>query len=169
MKNVYTLLLFLCASVSILAQTPEKMRDQLVLRDASNTLLTNQEVGLEISILQTTITGTPVYVETQTATTNRNGLVSLEIGSGKSSDDFSAIDWSVGLYSIKTATDASGGSIYSLIGTSQLMSVPFALYAKTAGNNALEENMLNKSTNIVRDVASDAKFSSVKSINNLKR
>jgi hypothetical protein len=75
MKNVYTLLIFLFASVSILAQTPEKMPDQLVLRDASNTLLTNQEVGLEISILQTTITGTLVYIETQTAMTNTNDWV----------------------------------------------------------------------------------------------
>jgi hypothetical protein len=75
MKNVYTLLLFLFASVSILAQTPEKTPDQLVLRDASNTLLTNQEVGLEISILQTTITGTLVYIETQTAMTNTNDWV----------------------------------------------------------------------------------------------
>jgi hypothetical protein len=134
MKRNYTLLLFLLATVSILAQTPEKMSYQLVLRDASNTLLTNQEVGIQISILQTTITGTAVYTEIQTATTNINGLVSLEIGSGTSSDDFSAIDWSGGPYFIKTATDASGGSNYSIVGTSQLMSVPYALYAKTAGN-----------------------------------
>jgi hypothetical protein len=135
MRNFYTLLLFLLATISILAQTPEKMSYQLVLRDASNTLLTNQEVGIQISILQTTITGTAVYTETQTATTNINGLVSLEIGSGTSSDDFSAIDWSTGPFFIKTATDASGGSNYSIIGTSQLMSVPFALYAKTSGSS----------------------------------
>jgi hypothetical protein len=82
MKINYTLLvlvLFLFSSVSILAQTPEKMSYQLVLRYASNTLLTNQQVGIQISILQTTVTGTAVYTETQTATTNINGLVSLEI------------------------------------------------------------------------------------------
>jgi hypothetical protein len=164
MRNFYTLLLFLLATVSILAQTPEKMSYQLVLRDASNTLLTNQEVGIQISILQTTNTGSAVYIETQTATTNINGLVSLEIGSGTSSYDFSAIDWSAGPFFIKTATDASGGSNYSIIGTSQLMSVPYALYAKTAGNNALKENTANKSTNIVTDAASDVKFPSVKSV-----
>jgi hypothetical protein len=141
MKRNYTLLLllllvlFLFSSVSILAQTPEKMSYQLVLRDASNTLLTNQQVGIQISILQTTITGSAVYTEIQTATTNINGLVSLEIGTGDSSDDFSAIDWSAGPYFIKTATDVSGGSNYSIIGTSQLMSVPFALYAKTSGSS----------------------------------
>jgi hypothetical protein len=135
MKRNYTLLLFLLATVSILAQTPEKMSYQLVLRGASNTLLTNQQVGIQISILQTTITGSAVYTETQTATTNINGLVSLEIGTGASSDNFSAIDWSTGPFFIKTATDASGGSNYSIIGTSQLMSVPFALYAKTSGSS----------------------------------
>jgi hypothetical protein len=164
MKRNYTLLLFLLATVSILAQTPEKMSYQLVLRNASNTLLTNQEVGIQISILQSTITGTAVYTEIQTATTNINGLVSLEIGSGTSSDDFSAIDWSGGPYFIKTATDASGGSNYSIVGTSQLMSVPFALYAKTAGNDVLKENTANKSTNVVTDAASDVKFPSVKSV-----
>jgi hypothetical protein len=168
MKRNYTLLLllvlFLFSSVSILAQTPEKMSYQAVLRDASNTLLTYQQVGIQISILQTTITGVAVYTETQTATTNINGLVSIAIGSGTSSDDFSAIDWSAGPYFIKTATDASGGSNYSIIGTSQLMSVPFALYAKTAGNDELKENTANKSTDFVTDAASDVKFPSVKSV-----
>jgi hypothetical protein len=169
MKRNYTLLLlvlvlFLFSSVSILAQTPEKMSYQLVLRGASNTLLTNQQVGIQISILQSTITGSAVYTETQTATTNINGLVSLEIGTGAGSNDFSAIDWSAGPFFIKTATDASGGSNYSIIGTSQLMSVPFALYAKTAGNDELKENTANKSTNIVTDAASDVKFPSVKSV-----
>jgi hypothetical protein len=137
MKRTYTLLLFLLATVSILAQVPEKISYQAILRDASNVLLTNQEVGMQISILQTTITGTAVYTETQTATTNINGLLSLEIGTGTSSDDFSAIDWSAGPYFIKTATDPSGGSSYSITGTSQLMSVPFAVYAKTLGTATL--------------------------------
>jgi len=135
MKRNYTLLLFLLATVSILAQTPEKMSYQVILRDASNTLLTNQEVGMQISILQTTITGTAVYIETQTATTNINGLVSIAIGSGTSSNNFSAIDWSAGPYFIKTETDPSGGSSYTITGTSQIMSVPFALYAKNSGSS----------------------------------
>jgi hypothetical protein len=135
MKRNYTRLLFLLTTVSILAQTPEKMSYQAVLRDASNVLLTNQEVGMEISILQTTIRGIAVYTERQTATTNINGLVSLAIGVGISSCNFSAIDWSAGPYFIKIATDPSGGSSYSITGTSQIMSVPFALYAKTAGSS----------------------------------
>jgi len=135
MKNFYTLLLFLFATVSTFAQAPEKMSYQAVLRDGTNTLLTNQEVGMQISILQTSITGTSVYLETQTPTTNINGLVSIEIGTGTSSDDFSVIDWSAGPYFIKTATDPTGGTSYTITGTSQLMSVPFAMYAKTSGSS----------------------------------
>jgi hypothetical protein len=165
MKIFHTLLLFLFYCVSILAQTPEKMSYQAVLRDASNTLLTNQQVGIQISILQTTITGSAVYTETQTATATANisGLVSLEIGSGTNSD-FSCIDWSAGLFFIKTATDASGDSNYSIIGITELRSVPYALYAKTARNDVLKENTANKSTNVVTDAASDVKFPSVKSV-----
>jgi hypothetical protein len=135
MKKLYTILIVLLITASTFAQAPEKMSYQAVVRDASNTLLTNQEVGMQISILQTTITGTAVYIETQTATTNINGLVSLEIGTGSTSDNFSAIDWSAGPYFIKTATDPSGGSSYSITGTSQIMSVPFAMYAKTSGSS----------------------------------
>jgi hypothetical protein len=69
MKNFYTLLLFLFASVSTLAQTPEKMRDQLVLRDASNTLLTNQQIGIQISILQTNFLKLRYLLEAKTQTT----------------------------------------------------------------------------------------------------
>jgi hypothetical protein len=146
MKKFSILLLFLFSAVSIFAQAPEKMSYQAVLRDASNTLLTNQEVGVQISILQGTITGTAVYTETQTATTNINGLVSIEIGSGTSSDDFSAIDWSAGPYFIKTATDPSGASSYTIIGTSQLMSVPFAMYAKTSGGSQANATNISKNT-----------------------
>jgi hypothetical protein len=135
MKIFYTVLLFLFATANTFSQAPEKMSYQAVLRDATNTLLTNQEVGMQISILQTSITGTSVYLETQTPTTNINGLVSIEIGTGTSSDDFSVIDWSAGPYFIKTETDPSGGSSYSITGTSQLMSVPFAMYAKTSGSS----------------------------------
>ncbi|MFT6843268.1 MAG: hypothetical protein ACJASR_002044, partial [Psychroserpens sp.] len=78
-----------------------------------------------------------VYVETQTPTTNVNGLVSLEIGTGiVISGDFTTIDWSTDSYFIKTETDPAGGTTYTITGTSQLMSVPFALYAKTSGDGA---------------------------------
>jgi hypothetical protein len=138
MKNI-TPFLFLLITFSLFAQSPEKMSYQAVIRDATNTLVTNQSVGMQISILQTTTTGTAIYTETQTVSTNTNGLLSLEIGMGVTSDDFSAIDWKAGPYFIKTETDPTGGSSYTITGTSQLMSVPFAMYAKTSGDGITTE------------------------------
>ena len=148
MKNI-TPFLFLLITFSFFAQSPDKMSYQAVIRDATNTLLTNQSVGMQISILQTTTTGTAVYTETQTVTTNTNGLVSLEIGMGVTSDDFSAIDWKAGPYFIKTETDPTGGSSYTITGTSQLMSVPFAMYAKSSGSSETNAtNIANNTTSI---------------------
>ena len=118
------------------AQTPQKMSYQAVVRDASNALVVNQSVGMQISILQGSATGTPVYVETQTPTTNANGLVSMEIGSGAVvNGNFSNINWANGPYFIKTETDPAGGTNYTITGTSQLLSVPYALYAAKSDNS----------------------------------
>jgi hypothetical protein len=136
MKNHYSFLILLFLSLSIYAQSPEKMSYQAVVRDANNTLVANQTVGMQISILQSSITGTVVYTETHSVDANSNGLVSLEIGTGSStSGNFSLIDWSAGPYFIKTETDPTGGTSYTINGTSQLMSVPFALYAKSSGSS----------------------------------
>jgi hypothetical protein len=133
MKKLYTILAALFLTASAFAQAPEKMSYQAVVRDSGDALVTSQPVGMQISILQTTATGTAVYVETQTPTTNVNGLVSLEIGTGTVvSGDFTTIDWSTDSYFIKTETDPAGGTMYTITGTSQLLSVPYALHAKTA-------------------------------------
>lgn len=133
MKKIYTIALALLITASAWAQSPERMSYQAIVRDASNSLVTTQVVGMQISILQTTSTGTSVYVETQTASTNANGLVSLEIGTGTvESGEFAAIDWGNDTYFIKTETDPTGGTNYTITGTSQLLSVPYALHAKTA-------------------------------------
>jgi hypothetical protein len=133
MKKLFSLLAALVITASTFAQAPEKMSYQAVVRDSGVNLVTNQVVGMQISILQTTATGTAVYVETQTPTTNVNGLVTLEIGTGSFvSGDFTTIDWSADSYFIKTETDPAGGDIYTITGISQLMSVPYALHAKTA-------------------------------------
>jgi len=111
------------------AQPPEKMSYQAVIRNSSDALVTNKQVGMQISILRYSATGTLVYSETQMPTTNGNGLVSIEIGSG---EGFDTIDWTAGPYFIKTETDPTGGTNYTITGTSQLLSVPYALHAKTA-------------------------------------
>jgi hypothetical protein len=133
MKKLYTVIAGILLTASVFAQAPQKMSYQAVIRNVSNNLTTNQAVGMQISILQTTATGTAVYVETQTPTTNANGLVSLEIGTGTVvSGTFNTIDWANDTYFIKTETDPTGGTTYTITGTSQLMSVPYALHAKTA-------------------------------------
>ena len=133
MKKLYTLLAAVILTASAFAQAPEKMSYQAVVRDAGNALVTDQAVGMQIIILQGFTSGTAVYVETQTPNTNINGLVSIEIGSGTVvSGAFKTIDWSSGTYFIKTETDPTGGTTYTITGTSQLMSVPYALHANTA-------------------------------------
>jgi len=132
MKKTTTLLIAVIITAITWAQSPQKMSYQAVIRGASNALITNTVVGMQISILQTTNTGTAVYVETQTPTTNANGLVSIEIGAGTPvTGTFAGIDWSAGPYFIKTETDPAGGITYTITGTSQLLSVPYAL---SAGN-----------------------------------
>lgn len=135
MKNLYAIIISLLLTTSILAQSPEKMSYQAVIRNSSDELVTNQTVGMQISILQGTADGTPVYTETQTPTTNANGLVSIEIGGNNAtvvSGDFTTIDWANSIYFLKTETDPTGGTSYTITGTSQLLSVPYALHAKTA-------------------------------------
>lgn len=148
MKKIFTTFAMLLVVV-ILAQSPEKMSYQTVIRNASNTLVINQTVGVKISLLQGSATGSSVYAETHAVTTNANGLASLQIGGGTVvSGTFSSIDWANGPYFIKIETDPSGASNYTLTGTSQLLSVPYALYAKTAGNVVSNSSSNNLSTNV---------------------
>ncbi len=116
------------------AQAPEGFKYQAVVRISGNLILSNQPVGMRLVIQQFSIGGTAVYTETFTTITNTFGLVNLEIGTGTTTDDFSAIDWEDGPYFLETAVDISGGTAYTIMGTSQLMSVPYALQAKTAEN-----------------------------------
>jgi hypothetical protein len=133
MKKLITICAAILMTANVFAQSPEKMSYQAVVRDGSNALVTSTAVGMQISILQGSPSGTAVYVETQTPTSNANGLVSLEIGAGTVvSGDFTTIDWENGPYFIQTETDPTGGSNYTITGTSQLLSVPYALHAKTS-------------------------------------
>ena len=128
-RAALTLTLVMLVNSSLWAQTPEKMSYQAVVRDSDDVLITNTQVGMQISILQGSINGTAIYTETQTPTANDNGLVSIEIGGGTG---FGDIDWATNVYFIKSETDPTGGTNYSITGTSQLLSVPYALHAKTA-------------------------------------
>jgi uncharacterized protein (TIGR02145 family) len=135
MKKLFTILVAALLTATLWAQSPEKISYQAVIRNAADNLVTNTNVGMRIQILQTSEFGAAVYVETHSPTTNANGLVSLEIGAGTVvSGDLKTIDWSKGPYFIKTETDPAGGKNYNITATSQLLSVPYSLHAKTADN-----------------------------------
>ena len=128
MRRIFTLLLALMLSACLYSQAPKKMSYQAVVRSSSNQLITNKQVGVRISILKGSVTGNEVYSETQTTTTNSNGLVTLEFGGF----GLGTIDWSNDTYFVKIETDPAGGTNYTITGTSQLLSVPFALYSEVA-------------------------------------
>ncbi len=120
---------------TIKAQAPQTIGYQAVIRSAANMLIANTTVGMRISIMQTSANGTAVYVERQTPVTNINGLATVQIGSGTLlSGSIATIDWSNGPYFIKTETDPAGGTSYTVVNTSQFLSVPFALCAKPVGS-----------------------------------
>ncbi|MEX2595355.1 MAG: hypothetical protein WEC59_00385 [Salibacteraceae bacterium] len=133
MQKIILICAALIMTASGWAQSPEKMSYQAVVRDGSNKIVSSSAVGMRISILQGSASGTAVYVETQTPTANVSGLVSIEIGAGTvTSGNLNTIDWRNGPYFIKTETDPTGGTTYTISGTSQLLSVPYALHANTA-------------------------------------
>jgi hypothetical protein len=136
MKRIYILVSTILLSLGAFAQAPQKMSYQAVIRDVQQNIVVNNPVGMKISVLQGSANGTEVYVETHNSTTNSNGLTSLEIGMGNViTGDFSTIDWANGPYFIKTETTIKGGSNLPITGTSQMLSVPFALYAANSGNS----------------------------------
>jgi len=134
----FTAALLLAANAQ--AQAPEAFKYQAVVRDAGNTIVNNQAVGMQLAILQGSPTGTAVYTEEFSTSSNAYGLVNIEIGTGTTVDDFTTIDWANGPYFLETSIDLAGGTSYSVMGTSQLVSVPYALHSKTA-ETALVDNV----------------------------
>ena len=124
------------APAPIVNQAPQRMAYQSVVRNASNQIVANQNIGVKISIVEGSLTGTTVYSEIHSVTTNTNGLFSLETGGGiPTSGAFSTINWGNGSHYIKSEMDITGGTNYTLSGTTELLSVPYALYAVSSGNS----------------------------------
>jgi len=138
MKLAHTLLfLFVTVTLKVFAQSPEKMSYQAIVRAQDNSLVVNSKISLKVIVHQSTATGTIVYQETHSPTTNSNGLVSLEIGTGTIvTGEFSKIAWDKGPYYIETQADVRGGSNFNITGVTQLLSVPYALYAKISGGTS---------------------------------
>lgn len=117
------------------AQAPQRMTFQAVVRDAANDLVVSAPVSVRISVLQGSANGTAVFVETHGQQTNPLGLVTLEVGGGTAvSGSFASINWAQGPYFLRIESDVTGGTNYTVTGTQQLLSVPYALYAATSGN-----------------------------------
>jgi uncharacterized protein (TIGR02145 family) len=147
MKKIFFVISIMFFEVNSFAQPPQIMSYQAVIRNSSDQLVTNHVIGMRISILQGSATGTPVYVETQSPNSNANGLVTIGIGGGTQiTGTFAGVEWSTGSYFIKTEIDPSGGTNYIITGTSQLMSVPYAFNAKSVtgtinANNSIISNV----------------------------
>ena len=107
--TAFTVLFFSTVLVAAPPPVPQKMSYQAVVRNSSNALVANQMVGMKISIIYSTPTGTVVYAETQKPTTNANGLISIAIGTGSVVEGtFTSIEWTQGPHFIKTEIDPAG-------------------------------------------------------------
>jgi hypothetical protein len=137
MKKLFILVATVLLSTATFAQAPQQLSYQTVIRNPSGTLVTNTPISVQILILSGSPTGIVEYAETHSVTTNANGLVSVPLGGGTTADaSFADINWGSGPYFVQTATDLSGGSIYTVTDVSQLLSVPYALYAQNAPTGA---------------------------------
>lgn len=152
MKRFFYVILIIGLTINIYAQTPQRISYQTVIRNTSGALVINHAVGTRISILQGSATGTVVFSETYSPVpqTNANGLITIEVGSGTPvTGTFTGINWASGPYFLKTETDPTGGTNYTITGTSQIISVPYALYSKTseaiADNSVTSPKIVNGS------------------------
>lgn len=150
MKKHKTLVATFCLLIgslfctSLLAQAPQKFSYQTVVRNASQGLIQNQFCGIKISIHSGSASGVVVYSETQLKSTNVNGLITMEIGAGTVViGNFNFIDWSANSYFVETQIDPTGGTNYTISGTSQLLSVPYALNAANGNWNFNGGNIFN--------------------------
>ncbi len=140
-KLIFVSIIMLMAIHLIMAQVPEAFKYQAVIRDTLGNTLSGQLISMKISILKGDINGETVYSEIHDAWTNKLGLIGLEIGNGIAiTGDFSEILWGEDKYFVQTEIDLSGGMDYQFLGISQLLAVPYALYAETSGNSLWSES-----------------------------
>ncbi len=134
MKRISLLIIIFNFVLFTFGQAPSKFNYQVVARDASGNLIANQNVSFLISIVKGWEGGPTIYIESHSVTTNPFGQASLIVGNGNVLlGSFSDIDWGLNSFYIKTGLDPTGGTMYNGMGTAQLLSVPYALYANTSG------------------------------------
>jgi hypothetical protein len=135
MKKLYTLLMFI-VTVTIVAQAPQGFNYQATVRNNAGALIINKSVSFKFNIIPTSASGTAVYSESQTVTTDDLGQVSLVIGKGTATTGtFATIDWSTGTYYLGIELNTGNGFV--AMGATQLLSVPYAMYAKSSGVAAI--------------------------------
>ncbi len=154
MRKIILFFASLMLTVSIFAQAPESFSYQAIVRDNSGNPLGDTSVTFQFNILQGSASGTTIYSETQTTTTNGFGLVNLQIGQGTvNSGNFSTINWGNDSYFLNILLDQGSGFVD--IGTQQLISVPYAMFAKNSGSISASGNsgdiQLNDNGNIGSD------------------
>ena len=129
------LILILSTTNFLISQAPSQFTYQSVVRTNSGSLVSNQEVGFRFTVLKGSELGSIVFEEEHTVTTNINGLATMIIGKGSGTDNLSEIDWGIDSYFLKVEVDPEGGFNYVAEDTTQLLSVPFALYSNSSSSN----------------------------------
>lgn len=157
MRKSLIISLIICFTILVNAQTPHLFNFQFMARDASDNLIVNQDISVRIRILSEHSSGPIVYSETHQTTTNAFGQGTLTIGSGvpDSPGSLSSVNWGSNQYFVQMSIDPSGGSAFQIYGTSQLLSVPYALYAETSGNTSAWQtsgNTGNTATNFIGNI-----------------
>ena len=147
MKKILTIFLSII-SFTLMAQVPQGMGYQGVATDANGIELVNQSISIRASIISGSANGTIEWEETHATNTDAFGLFTLTIGEGTSTGNgaqlsFADISWGTNTHFLKIEMDIAGGSNYSFMGTNQMMSVPYALYAESAGDNVWEKDSVN--------------------------
>jgi hypothetical protein len=160
MKKLFTIFVLMLLSSLLSAQSPQAFKYQAVARNLNGDPVIDQEIAIKISILSGSETGPTVYSELHEIPTNGMGLFTLEIGNASIvlSGNFTEIGWGVFPHFLKTEIDITGGSNYQLMGVSQLLSVPYALYANEAGNaeNYTAGSGINVSNGVISNTAPNA-------------
>ena len=125
-------ILFL-ASISSFAQAPNEFSFQGVARDAEGKMIANKTISLRITIRSESAAGPSVYQESHSAMTSAQGIFNIAVGAGNAqSGNFSTIDWKVSAHFIQIEMDPNGGNSFVDLGTTQLLSVPYAKLASEA-------------------------------------
>jgi hypothetical protein len=136
-SKFFFLFFALFCTANLHAQSPQSINYQAVVRDAGGVVVVNKAVSFRLSILTGSSTGNIQYVETHSAVTNAFGLVTLNIGLGTPTlGTMSSVTWATGSKFLRVEVDVNGGTNFTVLGTTQFLSVPYALYAATSGNSA---------------------------------